>query len=176
MKKLALSMLLVIGLLFSAMAVFAQTVYTYPADDPVFAIAFPDDWDVELEADEAGVIAVSPDEEIEINIWPLDADDVADDVEAALMAAAEEIDIILAEYVTDFEASDPEVIEINGITFVEIAGSATYLEDDSEATISVNFFSPDGETVFALIYWGNPESDDYFMEDLAAIINSVQAP
>ena len=80
MKKFAFALVLTLGILFSTGGAFAQTVYTYPADDPVFAIAFPDDWDVELDEDDAGVIALSPDEEIEIDIWPLDAENVADDV------------------------------------------------------------------------------------------------
>jgi hypothetical protein len=176
MKRFTLVLVVVLAMVCSAGGAFAQTAYVYPDDDPVFAIAFPDDWEVELDEDGAGVIALSPDGEIEIDIWPLGVVEDADDVEAALAEAAEEIDELLAENVTDFDPGDMEVIEVNGITFLSIDGPATYIESGNPATISVNFFSPDDETVFALLYWGNPAADDAYAEILGAIINSIQTP
>ena len=70
MKKVSrLVVALASVMLFAGMA-FAEQIYTYPAETPVLSVAFPDDWSVELDAEDArGVYAMSPDEAIEFDIW-----------------------------------------------------------------------------------------------------------
>jgi len=177
MKKVSMLLVVLASVaLFAGMAL-AETTYTYPADAPVLSVGFPDDWTVELDGEDArGMYAVSPDDAIEFNIWPLDEEEVGEDVEAALKAEAEAIDEFIAEYATDFKAGEPAEFEVNGIKFVEVSGSAKDKEDGSDLTISAAFFSPDGETLFALVYWGSPEADTQYAEQLKAIVQSFKKP
>lgn len=163
-------------LLFAGMA-FAEQTYTYPAETPVFSVAFPDDWSVELDAEDArGVYATSPDEAIEFDIWPLDEEEVGEDVDAALKAEVEAIDEAISQYVTDLQSGETEKFEVNGIKFIEVAGAGKDKKDGTDVTVSVGFFTPDGKTLFSYIYWGTPEADTQYAEQLKAIVQSFKKP
>ncbi len=177
MKKFSMLFVVLASVaLFAGMA-YAEKTYTYPADAPVLSVAFPDDWEVALDEEDArGVYASAPDNAIEFDIWPLDEEEVGEDVEAALKAEAEGIDEFIAEYATEFKAGEPTEFEVNGIKFVEVAGTAKDKEDGSDMTLSAAFFSPDGKTMFALLYWGTPEADAQYAEQLKAIVQSFKKP
>ncbi|GAK51799.1 hypothetical protein U14_03045 [Candidatus Moduliflexus flocculans] len=177
MKKISMLLVVLASVALCAGMAFAAKTYTYPSDAPVLSIDFPDDWSVELDQEDVrGVYATSPDEAIEFDIWPLDEKEVGDDVDAALKAEAEGIDEFIAEYATDFKAGEPSTFEVNGIKFVEVAGPAKDKEDGSDITISAAFFSPDGKTMFALVYWGNPDAETKYADQLKAIIQSFKKP
>ena len=177
MKKV--SMLFVVFasvMLFAGMA-FAEQTYTYPAETPVLSVAFPDDWSVELDAEDArGVYAMSPDEAIEFDIWPLDEEEVGEDLDAALKAEVGAIDEVIAQYVTELQAGKTEELEVNGIKFIKVSGTGKDKEDGTDVTVSVGFFSPDGETLFSFIYWGTPDADTKYADQLAAIEKSFKKP
>lgn len=177
MKKLLVVLSVVVGSMLFVGNVFAEIVYTYPADAPIFSIAFPDDWTVELDQeDQRGMFALSPDELIEFDIWPLDEEAVAENPEAALDQAIEEASQLVAENVTDFQAGEPTTFEVNGIKFVEVAGTAKYVEDGSDINVSMLLFSPDGTTDFMMIYWGTPEGEKTHEKALKAIVQSIKKP
>lgn len=163
--------------LFAGMA-FAETTYTYPKDAPVFSVAFPDDWSVEIDKDDGGrgVYAMSSDEAIEFDIWPLDEEQVSEDPEAALKAEVEAINKYIADYAKDFNPGTPENLDVNGIKFVVVSGPAKDSDDDSDITISAAFFSPDEKTLFALVYWGNAEAETKYADQLKAIVQSFKKP
>ena len=177
MKKLLVVICVVVGCLLCVGNVFAESVYTYPADAPVFSIAFPDDWAVELDQeDQRGVFALSPDEAIEFDIWPLDEEEIAEDRAAAVDNAIAEINDVLAEYVTDFQTVRQSQFEINGITFDNLDGTAKMEDDGSDVMLSVAFFWPNDETLFVLMYWGTSEGENAYTEALEGIMQSIKKP
>jgi len=176
MRKVSMLVAVVFSVFMMTSSMFAAQVITYPADAPVFSIEFPDKWAVEIDSEEDAVYATSPDEEIELDIWALPEEDVKADVDASIKAAAEDIDVLLAEYVKDVKLGDAQDFEVNGVKFVEFPGTAKYIEDDSDVNISAAFFSPDGEAVFVLLYWGTAEDEQAYADDLKAIVQSVKQP
>ena len=177
MKKLLVLVSVVVGCLLCVGNTFAESVYTYPEKAPVFSIAFPDDWTVELDQeDQRGMFALSPDEAIELDIWPLNEEEIAEDRAAAVDNAIAEINDVLAEYVTDFQAVKQSQFEINGIKFDNLDGTAKELDDGSDVMISVAFFWPNDETLFVLMYWGTSEGEQIHAEALNAIMQSIKKP
>lgn len=151
---------------------FAATEYVHPADDPAFSIVFPDKWNAQVKGAEISVL--SPDEAIEIEIWPLDMKP-GESIDKSLEAAAEEVDEIIADYVTNPQFKEPQVFEVNGVTFLELEGSAKLKEDGSDLLISVAFFSPNGKSFYVMMFWGDPESTNTYTGDLKKIMKSVRA-
>jgi hypothetical protein len=177
MRRLLMGLIVVLSCVLMAGFAIAQTEYTYPADAPVFSITFPEKWTVELDKEDArGVYATSPDEAIEFDIWPLDEEEVSADPDAALKKAAGDIDTMLAEYLSEFKPGDATTVDVNGIKFLEIAGPAKAKEDGSDVSVSVDFFSPDGKAIFALVYWGSPDADKANEKDIVAIVQSIKKP
>lgn len=153
----------------------AQTQYTYPAKSPVLSITFPEGWDVKLDQEDmAGVSAVSDDEEIEMYLWPLDEEDVAKDPEAAIKEAAQDAGKDIAEWVSGATFKEPVSYEANGMSFVGIEGAGKSIEDKSDVTVSLAFFSPDNKTVFALLFYGSPEAEKKHAAALDSISKSIK--
>ena len=150
----------------------AQT-FNYPSDEPVFSIAFPDSWKTEVEDDE--LTAKTPDEAIEINLWALDNEDLKGVGESLLEQAAGEVGEIIDEWVKDFNVSSTDAFELGGIQFIELTGSGIGVEDGEPLTVAVDFFSPDNKNLFVLMYWGEPDADKTYHNDLKAIVQSIKA-
>ncbi|MCK5738454.1 hypothetical protein KAH55_04700 [bacterium] len=162
MKK---TVFLLMGLFLFTMTANADT-YSYPGDDPVFTISFPDNWTIETE-DEL-LHATPPDESIYAGVWAIDN---VDDVELILEVLDEEI----AKFIQDIEADEPMETEINGIPFIIVDGDG-YVEDEILVEFSATLFSTDGETFFIGLYFGTPEMVEEYSEELVGIINSVSIP
>ena len=171
MKKLAGVLSAVLFCLAGAAA--AET-FTYPDKDPVLSITFPDAWKTEV-ADDT-LTGKTDDEEIEINLWALDAKDVEKDLKAALDAAAAEIGTEIAQWVTDFKAEAPTVAEHNGIAFVEVMGVGKDKEEGTDVLVSVDFFSPDDKTIFAMMFWGSEAGLNKHLQDIKAVADSIKKP
>jgi hypothetical protein len=163
MKKLPV-FLTVIVLLLSTNLLLADE-YTYPGENPVFSITFPDDWKVET--DEELLHATPNDETLYLGLWAL-AD--AENIDAAL----DEIDDIVAEFVDDIETDEPDVMEINGIEITFIDGVGVD-EEGEQVEASVALFSPDEKTVFVLFYFGYPETTEQHEKALVKILESIKA-
>jgi hypothetical protein len=162
-------------LMLSAGICAAGTTVSYPPDDPVLSITFPEGWKKTMDPNyDKGIIVTSPDGEIEIDLWALDETDVKQDPNLAY--SIEEVKIIIREWVTDFEAGPIEAFEANGIRFVGKEGSGKSKEDGSPVDVSVYFFSPDRKTVFVLMYWGTPEAGARYKKQLNAIARSIRKP
>lgn len=178
MKK-ALMVIMGLSLLLMAGSAFAQTVYTYPADKPVFSITFPEKWKVELDAeDQKGMTAMSPDEAaaIEFDIWPVPEDKVKEDVKAAINEEIKGIDEVIAQWVTDAKFGDAKSVTINEIEFYGVDGTGKDKESGKDTTVSVDFFTPDGKTLFVLLYWGTPDAEKTYEKELIAIVQSIKKP
>jgi len=145
---------------------FAQAeTMSYPGDDPVFSVSFPESWNLETEDDVLN--AMPADESIYLGIWALE--DV-DDVEEALDAIAEDAD----NFFKDLQVEDPGETEINGIPFIFVDGKGV-LEDDTAVTVSLAVFSPDGETFFIGLFFGPPDMFKEHREEIDSIVQSVRA-
>ncbi|MBN1999649.1 hypothetical protein JW935_18995, partial [candidate division KSB1 bacterium] len=119
--------------------IFAKT-FQYPANDPVFAITFPDNWTIQTEEE---LLHASPeDESLYLGAWALQE---GDDPEAAL----EGLDEAISDFIDEVEWGEAEVVEINGIDFLTVDGSG--VTDETEVDISVTLFSPDGKTIFIIL-------------------------
>lgn len=173
MVVMGLSLLLIAG------SAFAQTVYTYPADKPVFSVEFPQNWKVELDQeDQRGVTAYSPEEAaaIEFDIWPLPEDKVKEDVKAAINEEIKGIDEVIAKWVKEAKFGDATSTTINDIEFYGIEGTGKDKENDKDINVSVYFFTPDGKMVFALLYWGTPDAEKTYEKELISIVKSIKKP
>ena len=163
MKKLPI-FLTVVVLLLSTNFLLADE-YSYPGENPVFSITFPDNWNVET--DEELLHATPKDESLYLGLWAL-AD--VEDIDAAL----DVIDEIVAEFVDDLETDEPDDMEINGIEITFIDGVGVD-EEGEQVEVSVALFSPDDETVFVIFYFGYPETTKKHEKALVKILESITA-
>ncbi len=171
MKKILFSAVLS-AILFSHQLLWAGTTYSHPAKDPVFSISFPDTWEADIQGEEISV--TSPNGNIEIEIWPIDVEEYDDDMSAALIASAEEVDEIIKEYASHFKSEgEANTYELNDISFLEVAGKGTLRETNTEALISATFFSPDEDSLYVMMFWGDAKATQARMEDLQAIMTSI---
>ena len=176
MKK-TMTVMIFLSLMLIASAALAQTEYTYPANAPALSVTFPEGWQVELDQeDQKGVSAISTDETIALYIWPLDAQEVKDDVKTAIEAAAQDAGKDIAAWVTDVKFNEPQTVEINGITFLDITGAGKDKEDGSDVNVALTFFSPDNKAVFAMLYYGSPDAEKANEKDLTSIAQSIKKP
>ncbi len=149
--------------------------FTLPEKAPVLSITFPDTWKTEID-EEGALTGKTDDEEIEINLWALDAKGVEKDPKAALQAAAAEINAYIAEWVTDFKPDAPTESEHNGIQSVDIMGFAKDKEEGKDVLVSVSFFTPDNKTLFAMMFWGYEEGLKKYLTDIQTVADSIKKP
>jgi hypothetical protein len=162
------SLLLIVG------SVSAQT-STYVVRQPIFLISFPDAWKVTLDnPPDVLIFALSPDDEIEYDIWALPAGDVKADVKAALNDAIKDINETIAKYATNANFSDWHFETINGIEFVWAEGTGKEVKSGKTITMEVDFFSPDDKSLYALMYWGTPEAEKKYKAEIDKIDRSIK--
>lgn len=157
-------MLLVLGLFLSLSSPSYSENYTYPADNPVFSIDFPDDWKITPEGEL--LHAMPQDESIYVSLWALQDGTTMD-------SAVNAVDQMVADMVTDFSAGDVDYVDVNGIRFTEVAGQGRSKDNGTPINASVDFFSPDGRQVFVLIYFGDANSEKNYEGQLAEIVQSI---
>ena len=138
--------------------------YRYPsAEEPVFSITFPDNWIVDAEGNL--LHAGPPDRSIYLGLWALEEAE-------SIKAAVESLDEAITDLVTEVQWEDPEEMSINEIPFLTIAGVGQ-AEGEQEVTVEVAIFSPDGEQLFLLLYFGVPEAEEKYDADLMDIVQSI---
>ncbi len=165
MKKY-FSLLLALSLLMSYNLSAAET-YTYPdSDNPVVQITFPDGW--EIEPDEEMLHAMPNDESIYLGFLALEG---SNDIEDALDA----VDEVLAELLSELELADFEEIENDDFVFLYSEGNGVDKEGD-DVNVTVALFSPDGEMVCLVFYYGTPEAEEIHENELNAIVASILKP
>jgi len=163
-------------LLFSATC-FAGNTFRHPFANPVLTITFPDSWPVKQDPDaQAGIIANSPDEEIEIDLWALDNKEVQQNPQKALDDAVREVAGLIIYWVDDFNTEETERFSLNGIDFYELSGTAKDKEDGSPVKVVAHFFTPDNKTIFVMMYWGAEDAEAKYASDLGAIAKSIRKP
>ena len=82
---------------------FAQKL-SFPAEKPVLLIEFPKSWSIEIDQDEeAGIIATSEDETIEIDLWMLNPKAIKKNAEATITESLIEIEEIISKSVKNFK-------------------------------------------------------------------------
>jgi hypothetical protein len=175
MKKILVS-LSALSLLFSAgMCVAGE--YLLPEDKPALSITFPDDWTVEGDEDNPNSLsAISADEAIEIDVWAVDKKDLKEDVESTLLVMATEVSTLIDEYITDFQAKEPQAAKINEVDVIDISGKGKDKESGEEVNVSVTLIAPDNENLFVLMYWGSDEAEKQHADQLTAIAKSIKKP
>ena len=164
MKRFFLTALVTSLMLMTTLS-FAKT-FEYPGQDPIFAITFPDDWNIDV--DEELLNAMPADSSIYLGLWAMDG---VENLEAAFEA----LDESFADLITDVECDDPEAIEINDIQIITIDGKGKTTDGAVDIVLSVALFSPDDETIFVVLAFGTPEAEKKHSEALGSIVNSIQA-
>jgi len=177
MKKSAVALVALCLLVLAASTSQAGKTFRYPSSNPVFSITFPDGWSMKADPDATvGIIVKSPDEEIEIDVWTLSRKAVRENPQKALDDAAREVASLIVKWVDDFEPEKSERFTVNGIEFYEAKGTAKDRDDGSPVKVAADFFSPDGETVFVMMYWGSEEAEIKYAGELARIARSIGRP
>jgi hypothetical protein len=175
MKKIFIS-LSALSLLF-ATGICTAADHSLPKEKPVLSITFPDDWKVKADEDVTeGLVALAPDEAIEIDLWALDKQELKDDANATLAAMVEEVGTLIDDHITDFQAEKPTETTINGISVFEINGKGKDKEEGKDANVSVLLMTPDNKNLFVLMYWGSDEAEKQYEAQLVAIVSSIKKP
>ena len=158
---------------------FAGTVpakkYDYPVEQPVFSITFPDNWKVELNTKGVAILAQSPEEEVEYNLWPLPAKEVKDNIKAALNEAVAEVNDLVDEYVKDAKFGEWKASSINGLDFIAAGGTGKYKEDGKAVNLEVSFFSPNGKSIYVILYWATESGETKYRHELEKVEQSIKA-
>ncbi len=148
--------------------------FSYPVKAPIFSIEFPTAWSVQYDTQEVGLLAKSPDEEIEYNIWAVPAHSVKADVKTALNDTVKEIGTIIDRYVSEPTFGEWHAETINGMEFLWAEGNGKYKDGGQQVSMEVDFFSPDGKAIYALIYWGTKEGEDKYRAEIKKIDRSIK--
>jgi hypothetical protein len=136
---------------------------TYPADDPVFSVTFPENWSTET--DENIIHATPNDSSLYLGIWALEK---GSDLDAALDA----VDEAVSSLVKDLKVGEVDSTVINDIQFLNVDGTGKD-EDGNPVNVSVALFSPDKEQIFILLYFGTPDAENTHEDDLVGILKSI---
>ncbi|MDZ4401355.1 hypothetical protein [Prosthecobacter sp.] len=142
----------------------ADQVINYPAEKPIFSIAFPDGWKVET--DDQSVSASSADELVNMELIALDADEAASAIDDAKEGLEEELKGIkwLAE---------PEKGEINGIGVTFLNGNVTV--EGVKMAVNCAVFAPKKTDKFFMLFNIIPlESLKQHGDDVSKVLNSIK--
>ena len=144
--------------------------YVFPEQTPAFSIEIPEDWTVEIE--EEMFHAKPADGSLSLRIWALKSNVAID------LTLVEVLKKRLSENFKDFETEEPYEIEINGMNVMFVEGFGVYEEEGGESgemQVSAAMFSPQGDKVFVLLYFGIPEAEVAHAQALEEILTSLQA-
>ncbi|PTY00924.1 hypothetical protein DB346_15060 [Verrucomicrobia bacterium LW23] len=146
----------------------ADKTHEFPKEKAIFTISYPDSW-TEVYKDEE-YVEYGVKDEISIGAWILKD---YKDIKEAANAAGEEI----AAYVKEFKVSekDAEIIKVNGMDMILVEGSGIDKESKKPLQVQVAFFSPDGKTICALLYYGVKGVAEKYSDDVVKIVRSVKA-
>jgi hypothetical protein len=139
--------------------------YSYPnTRAPLFSLDLPEDWQVKTE--QQVLHASPPDGSVYLGFWALDAGVSGDDVGDA-------VEEIVSSMVQDYSIDEEDELEINGIPLYYFQGGGNQ-EDGSPIRYGVGMFSPNGENVCVVFFFGAPEDERRHTKTLRRIINSIQ--
>jgi hypothetical protein len=160
------------GLLFAAnIALAEETDYWFEDEneEAIFYLTLPNGWKGEWQEEEGVSIlhALPNDESIYLSVWALH--DVKD-----LQSAAEALDNLLANLVTDLKPEEWEEDTINGIPFIYSDATAKAKDDGELVEVSVAFFVPAEGQVFILSYFGTPDAWHNHKQAVTSIYNSIR--
>jgi hypothetical protein len=151
------------GLLLAPLANADQTI-TYPEDEPIFSISFPDDW--EVEGDEESVSASSKDELVNMELIALEAEALKDAVKMAKEALTEELEGLKFK-------DEPEKGEMNGMDVIFLNAEVTI--EGIKMAVNVCLFAPKkADTCFMLFNIVPFEALEDHVEEISKIVNSVK--
>lgn len=144
----------------------AEQRFTYPADEPVFSIAFPDDWEIDDE-DEQAISAAPEDELVAAELIALEADEAK--------AALAEAKAALKEEFEGLEIDEVQNGEVNGLG-ISLFNASAEVEDAGKFTMNCALFTADeGETYFMLLFIASAEGLKEHGDSLNAILQSIKA-
>ena len=137
----------------------------FPKDDPQFTVTFANDWKAEITS--AGIISAQPKGAgYAISIFPVVATNASD--------AIEETEKEVEKRFQNVKSNEPvEFRNANNIKFLE--RDYTGRDKDSDRTMAIVAFSPDGKNYFALFQAGTPEAEKQYTEDVIAIVKSIKS-
>jgi len=171
--KKSLMLTVLVSALLAAGPVLAKT-YPFPAKKPILSIDLPDTWKVQLDTEDADVFAQSPDRDIEYILWELERTAVKANVTDLLNDAVKEANAIIAEYVSNPQFTDWQSQTVNGMQFLWATGTGKDKETGGKVNMEVDFFSPDGKRVFVLMYYGMPEGERRYKQEIDKIDRSIK--
>jgi hypothetical protein len=160
------TLILSLALLSSSIFGSAEQVFTYPAEEPVFSIAFPDDWDVDDEDEQA--LSVFPDDElVSVELFALEADEAE--------GALKEVKAALADEFEEFKADKAQEGEVNNLK-IKLFNANGKDEDGNEYTLNCALLTPgeDADTYFVLIFVASPEGLKKHGDALNGILHSLK--
>lgn len=163
MKSALLFSLLVFVLPAAARA--EDQVFNYPAEKPVFSIAFPEKW--KIETGDQSISASSPDELVNMEVMALDADEAANAIAGAKEGLEEELKGIKW-------LGEPEQGELNGFKVTFLNGNVT-LEGVKMAVNCAVFAPKAGDTFFMLFNVIPLESLKQHGDEVSKVLNSIKS-
>lgn len=160
--KLPVVIIATLALLAHSLLAADQTI-SYPEDDPVFSITFPENWNVE---DGESVSASSEDELVHMELISLEAEALGDAVKLAKESLKEQFEGLKWN-------GEAEKGELNGMPVSFINANVTI--EEIKMAINCAIFAPkDSDTFFMLFNVVSLESLEQHSEAIAGIINSVK--
>lgn len=144
-------------------------VYTYPSADPVVSITFPDNWKVE--PDEGVLHAYPKDESIYFGFIPLPEGTTSDEAGEAIGGAIDSL-------VTDFEAGESTVLDVNNLKLFVMDATGKEKESGDPVNVSMIYFSPDDnpDHLVGVVYFGTDDAEDKHEKEIKSVIKSIKNP
>lgn len=138
--------------------------YSYPNTwSPLFTVSIPDNWQVSVENE---LLHAGPtDGSVYLGFWALDAADTD--------RAGDAVDEIISGLVRNFQITNEDNLEVNGIPMYYIEGNGQYVEG-GPMNVSVGLFSPDGQTFCVVLFFGHPEAERRHEPTLIRVIESIR--
>lgn len=163
MKKNHLVVVSLLLLTFAPMLHAGQT-FTYPTENPIFEITYPENWEVEQDAQ---TISAGPSggglSSVLMAI-------TGDDLESAVVGTAQGLDDTFATY----EIDEPTEGQINEMPVLIFNGRGKTSEGVA-LDLSCGIFTPDGETFFMMFIFSGGELGEEEIAEMNNILNSIQA-
>jgi len=147
---------------------------SFPAEKPSLSVEFPKGWSVEIDQNAvSGVIAMSEDSAVEIDIWMIDPKKVEKDPDKAIDAAIDEIAELVEEHIKNFKVIEQANGEIGGFKYVSIEGIGEDTKNGGKLQIYAEIFTPNDKEIFIMLYWASKDAEDKNIKDIDFIFDSV---
>lgn len=140
--------------------------FSYPnTRSPLFSVTVPDSWKTQIENQ---ILHAGPkDGTVYIGFVALDSGLSGD-------AVGDAVDKIVRKMVKDPSVDNEEQTQINGLTFHFFEGEGTQRGGSGPIKYGVAMFSPNGETICVMIYFGAPNDIQRHEKRLTGIVKSIR--